>query len=323
MSPSVTALEDTIRSQPELLEQMLERDLGELPDRLGGARRIWLVGTGTSQHAAELGAWMFQGAGRDARALSSATFVRWSEPPSADDAAIVISHTGGTALAEAARDRVAASGADLIALTGRDAGWQDAIETIPKERSETYTASYTTVLVLLARAAAALDLAELRPGLDELPDRTRAALADPAVDELEPPPRLIAIAGAGPFAITAREGALKLREAARLLAEGYESEYLLHGSAVPLTGEDLLLTLQPGADEDGLSGGVGDAARAAGLSTATMEEPPGLHPLLAQIPLTVRLQRLASRLADERGQDPDTVIVPPWDDDELWARGRP
>ena len=320
----MTALEDTIRSQPELLEQMLERDLEGLTERLGRAGRIWLVGTGTSQHAAELGAWLFQGAGLDARGLSSATFVRWSEPPGAGDAAIVISHTGGTALAEAARDRVAASGADLIALTGRDAGWRDAIETIPQERSETYTASYTTVLLLLARAAAALGgSAELEAGLDQLPDRTRAALADPAADELEAPPRLIAIAGAGPFAITAREGALKLREAARLLAEGYESEYLLHGSAVPLTGEDLLLTLQPGADEDGLSAGVGDAARDAGLSTATLEEPPGLHPLLAQIPLTVRLQRLASRLADERGQDPDTVIVPPWRDDELWARGRP
>src|SRR3712207_7174955 len=34
--------------------------------------------------------------------------------------------------------------------------------------------------------------------------------------------------------VTAREGALKLREAARRLAEGFDAEYLLHGSAVPL-----------------------------------------------------------------------------------------
>jgi glucosamine--fructose-6-phosphate aminotransferase (isomerizing) len=179
------------------------------------------------------------------------------------------------------------------------------------------------VLLLLARAAAALGFRDLEAGLGELPDRTRHALADPAVGDLRPPARLFAVAGAGPFAITAREGALKLREAARFLAEGYESEYLLHGNAVPLSGEDLLIMLQPEADEDGLSAGVGDAARAAGVPATTFEEPPGVHPLLAQIPLTVRLQRLASRLADERGQDPDKVITGSWDDEGLWALGRP
>ena len=319
----MSALEDTIRSQPELLEQMLERDLGQLPDRLAGARRIWLVGTGTSQHAAELGAYLLRGAGRDALPLSSATFVRWSEAPAAEDAVIVISHTGGSAFAQAARDRALGSGAELIALTGQDAGWPGAIETVPHERSETYTASYTTVLLLLARAAAALGFRELEAGLGELPDRTREAVADPAVDDLRPPARLIAIAGPGPFAITAREGALKLREAARFLAEGFESEYLLHGNAVPLNGDDLLIVLQPDADEDGLSAGVGEAARAAGVPATVLAEPPGLHPLLAQIPLTVRLQRLASRLADERGQNPDKVITGPWDDEGLWALGRP
>jgi hypothetical protein len=39
--------------------------------------------------------------------------------------------------------------------------------------------------------------------------------------------------------------------------------------------------------------------------------------------LTVRLQLLASRFADERGQNPDTVIVPPWDDAGLWSIGSP
>jgi glutamine---fructose-6-phosphate transaminase (isomerizing) len=266
---------------------------------------------------------MFQGAGRDLRPVSSATFVRWSEPPAPEDVVIVISHTGGSAFAQAARDRALGSGARLVALTGKGAGWENAIETVPHERSETYTASYTTVLLLLARTAAALGFRELAAGLSELPDRTREAVADPAVGDVQAPARLLAVIGPGPFAITAREGALKLREAARLPAEGYESEYLLHGNAVPLSADDLLIVLQPDADEDGLSAGVGDAARAAGVPATAFEEPPGLHPLLAQIPLTVRLQRLASRLADERGQDPDKVITGPWDEDRLWALGRP
>jgi glucosamine--fructose-6-phosphate aminotransferase (isomerizing) len=54
-----------------------------------------------------------------------------------------------------------------------------------------------------------------------------------------------------------------------------------------------------------------------------IEEPSGLPTLLAQIPLTVRLQRLALRYATERGYDPDVAIEPPWDDADLWAIGSP
>jgi glucosamine--fructose-6-phosphate aminotransferase (isomerizing) len=45
--------------------------------------------------------------------------------------------------------------------------------------------------------------------------------------------------------------------------------------------------------------------------------------VLAQIPLTVRLQKLASDLADARGVDPDTVIAGGWAGDRLWAAGAP
>ena len=46
-----------------------------------------------------------------------------------------------------------------------------------------------------------------------------------------------------------------------------------------------------------------------------------LPPLLAQIPLTVRLQMLALRFAEARGQDPDRVSTGAWDDPALWAIG--
>jgi glucosamine--fructose-6-phosphate aminotransferase (isomerizing) len=292
----MTALAETIAAQPELLAEALEIDLGEAAERLHEAERVWLVGTGTSQHAAELGALMLRQAGHEALAFLSASFARFGPEPEQTDAAVVISHTGGTAFALEARAQALAAGAHLVAITGRGAGWDNAIETIDRERAETYTASYTTVLVLLAR------LAGVDPDrLAEVPERARAAVADPGMREVPSDLRLIAVAGAGPAAVTAREGALKMREGARLLAEGFESEYLLHGSAVPL----------------------GEAAAAAGVRTWTTSEPPGMHPVLAQIPLTIRLQSLASRLADERGADPDTVIVGPWQDDDLWARGAP
>lgn len=318
-----SALAGAIASQPEALELMLARELGDAPNRLAGARRIWLVGTGTSQHAAELGALMLRSAGRDVAWSSSASFVSAFPALTPADAVIVISHTAGTSFAQTARARAVAAGAQVVSITGVDRGWSEAVETVPVEQSETYTISYTSTLLVLARlslvlGATAFDDAAL--GL--VPDGVRRALAQTEPD-MPLPSRTLVIAGSGPAAITAREGALKLREAARVLSEGYEDEYLLHGGAVPLGPEDALLLISARAGPDRLLPRLGEAAGAAGLSVHSLVAPDGLPPLLAQIPLTVSLQRLAERAARERAQNPDLVIVGPWAASELWAIGGP
>ncbi len=319
----MTALAETIAAQAELLEPVLRLDLSDALARIEPARRIWLVGTGSSQHAAELGAWMFGAWDREARWSSSAAFVTTERRLDAGDAVVIISHTTETAFARRARVQALDAGARVVSITGRGRGWPEAIETVDAERSETYTASYLSALIVLARLAAGLGRAPFdKRQLAELPERVGAAARAP-VALGEPPPRLIVLAGAGPAAITAREGAIKLREAARLPAEGFEAEYLLHGSAVPLGPDDALLALQPGDDRFGLLGLLAGTAASEGLKVATVEEPDGLHSVLAQIPLTVRLQKLASDLADARGMDADKVIVDGWDDDRLWGAGNP
>ena len=65
--------------------------------------------------------------------------------------------------------------------------------------------------------------------------------AEPGIDEVAVPARSLAIVGGGPWGITAREGALKIREGARMLAEGFDTDRLLHGGAVPLTNLELRL----------------------------------------------------------------------------------
>jgi glucosamine--fructose-6-phosphate aminotransferase (isomerizing) len=319
----MTALADTIAAQAELLKPVLALDLGDTLARIEPARRIWLVGTGSSQHAAELGAWMFRTGDREARWSSSATFVSRERGLESDDAVVIISHTTETAFARRARARALAAGARVVSITGRGRGWPEAVQTVEAERSETYTASYLSALIVLARLSAALGQA----GFDErqlsaLPARIDAAARAP-VALSAPPRRLIVLAGAGPAAVTAREGAVKLREAARLPAEGFEAEYLLHGSAVPLGSDDALLAIQPGDDRFGLLGLLAGTAANEGLVVATVVEPEGLDPVLAQIPLTVRLQKLASELADARGIDADKVIVDGWEDDRLWRAGDP
>jgi glucosamine--fructose-6-phosphate aminotransferase (isomerizing) len=122
--------------------------------------------------------------------------------------------------------------------------------------------------------------------------------------------------------VTAREGALKVREASRTICEGYDAEYLLHGSAVPLNPEDHLVALHP-PDPDGFVSAVARTAEAEGIGVTRVVEPADLPPLLAQIPLTVRLQLLALRFAEEKGENPDRVIAGAWGDPALWAIGSP
>jgi glucosamine--fructose-6-phosphate aminotransferase (isomerizing) len=83
------------------------------------------------------------------------------------------------------------------------------------------------------------------------------------------------------------------------------------------------VALAPTEDRFGLLASLGAAAAAEGLRVASVSEPPGIDPVLSQIPLTVRLQRLACELADAQGVDPDLVIRSAWAVDALWQAGAP
>ena len=62
-----TALHRMIGAQADALDRIAGLDLDAPAAILAAARRVILVGTGTSQHAAELGAMMLEQAGADAR----------------------------------------------------------------------------------------------------------------------------------------------------------------------------------------------------------------------------------------------------------------
>ena len=319
----MSELAGTIARQGEVLREVLDLDLRQALRSLDGAQRVWLVGTGTSEHAARLGASMLATAGLDARPLSAAGFCARFDELGADDAVIVITHTTETAFARRGRELALAAGMPLIGVTGKGKGWSEALEVAPPERSETYTASYLAALFVLARLAVAL-------GSDQFDGADLAAipaLVDEAVTgevpRFDPPRRLAVLFGAGAAAVTSQEGALKLREAARVAAEGFESEYLLHGSAALLGPEDLMLAVDPRGDDSGLGMALLRAGAAAGCTVGGIVAPAGVHPLLAQLPMTVRLQTLAAAWADSLGADPDRVVTSPWDADFLWGAGGP
>ncbi len=319
----MTELERAIRDQPGELRRLASLDVEPHAQRLTGADRVWLVGTGTSLHAAELGAAMFARAGVDARFASSMEFARWA-PLRKGDAVVVLTHTGETAYAQASRRRALDLGAETVSITAEGVGWPEAVETGAKEGSHTYTRSYTSALAVLALIAAELGAEGLgSEAVMAAAEATEAAIADPGLDGLPEPARLLVLTGSGPGSVTAREGALKLREAARLAAEGYDAEFLLHGSAVPLGSDDALIVLGSGRDGDDFLGQLANAARAEGLDTRELDQARPEDDLMAQIPLVARLQLLALRRAEEGGHDPDAVIVGHWEDERLWATGAP
>jgi glutamine---fructose-6-phosphate transaminase (isomerizing) len=322
----MTGLEKAIRAQPAELRRLAGMELPGHARQILDCGRIWLVGTGTSQHAAELGATMLSRAGLDARPAPSSSFVLGAagERLRPGDGVIVISHTGESAFPRAAHARAREAGAVTLSITGQGAGWGDAIETVPREPSQTYTVSYLGTLAALALLADAAGAEGLGPAaLAQAADAVESAVGEPGSSGLPDPERLLVLTGIGPAAVTAREGALKMREAARRLAEGFDAEYLFHGSAVPLGGRDALVLVQPSADPHGVLREVGRAAAAEGVAVASIDETGLTDPVLSQLPLTARLQLLALDRALSGGQDPDHVITGAWEADELWDAGAP
>jgi glucosamine--fructose-6-phosphate aminotransferase (isomerizing) len=328
MSRSGTQLEYQIRSQPDELERVLtagsvKAQVHAAAEALHRVRRIWVVGTGTSQHAALLGAAMLQDAGRSAHAVSSMQFVKNAPIVGPQDGVVVVTHTGETAYALAARALAFAAGLQTITICREGAPFNDAIQTVEKESSETYTVSYTTALLALGMLASQMGADSITADkLALVPGSVRNAIEAAGTESVPVPERIVTIVGAGHSATTAREGALKVREASRVLAEGYDAEFLLHGTAVPLTQQDRLVALTT-PDEDGLVEGVARAAESEGIGVTRLAEPSPLPIILAQIPYIARLQLMALRFATSRGQDPDKVIVGHWDDPTLWSIGSP
>jgi glutamine---fructose-6-phosphate transaminase (isomerizing) len=323
----MTNLERQIRSQPEELTRVLTSHITREQVRVAAeglhrAHRLWIVGTGTSLHAAELGALMLAEAGRGAVVVPAMRFVTMAPVIGPQDSIIVVSHTAETAYALAARALAFTHNIDTLTITRQGAGLPHSIETVPRESAETYTVSYTATLCVFAMLAKELGAETIEhDALAAIPKAVEHAIETPGVEGIEVPQRLLVFTGASVSATTADEAALKAREAARLPAEGFDVEYLLHGQAVPLDGRDTLVTLGPPSSP--LLEAVASAASRAGVTVAQVVEPSDLPTLLAQIPLTVRMQSLALRLAEARGQDPDTVMVGPWADEAIWSVGAP
>src|SRR4051812_49681752 len=175
----------TMQTQPDELRRLLadRSPAHAAAERIAG-RRTWLVGIGTSWHAAHHGAWLLAEAGVDARAVQAADSAQYGPAFDASDAVIVLSHTGHTGYTLQALEAAGSVGAAVVNVSGVGKGGD--VETVEPETSYAYTASHTGALMRLAQIADALGA---RLGdLSAVPEAGARGRAPPRPGVEAPPP---------------------------------------------------------------------------------------------------------------------------------------
>jgi glutamine---fructose-6-phosphate transaminase (isomerizing) len=295
--------------------------------------RLLLVGLGTSYHAA-LAAGFAASSGPNAiRDVQVRTAFDLLEDPSAASkttTAIVFSASGDTALTLAAQRMLREKGARTILITATESGPSSEladrvlVSQYADEASWTHTVSFSAALVAFG---ALLDHWRGQPGTeavdeDAVADAVTGALAtEPAVldiVEAVSPCDDFLLLGSGVAEATAREGALKLREAAGRFSAAVGVEEFLHGvipsigpstAVVAIAGTELERTrAQQGLRAAALAGSRTYLVDSSGGPTApgTFTVPSVVRPL-APVLQVVPLQLLAYWISVSEGRNPDVM----------------
>ncbi len=258
---STTSLYRSIHEQPEAVRRLLTDWDGptRAAEKLADRQRIFLAGIGTSYHATVVGEYLLRLAGADAWALRSFEFVNYPRPLHSNDGVIVVSHRGSKLHGNKAVQRAVEAGVVTIGITGKNTKMQGPdiiIETVEQDPSSTHSISYVGAMTRLGqiatRLAALLGHAEvaqrLEQGLTQLPalmedilgreDEVRQIAQEAVANS-----RRLYFIGAGPNAVTAPEGALKVKEASYVTTEGFELEQAIHGPQVAFETEDVLIPI--------------------------------------------------------------------------------
>jgi len=233
----MSRFEAAVFAQPELIASALRAPLPAWMKPPRG-KKIFFVGVGTNHHAARIAAWLWSGAGFDARAVHAYDFVSRPYRLSKGDLGIFLSHRGGTksytVKAEAAARR---AGAATVAVCGTGAIWKGPklrLETCALEDTGAFSKSFTTTMAWLLRWAG-------KPAL--LAPFTRAASSlnwGPDSPQVAADTDLVLL-GDGLREWVACETALKLLETAHLRVRAYGLEEFLHGPHISVGAGSLVI----------------------------------------------------------------------------------
>jgi glutamine---fructose-6-phosphate transaminase (isomerizing) len=339
---------DAIFAQPGAFARVLEKNERAVEEFAAGAsscERLFLVGIGTSYHAAKVGEHLLReyGGGLDTRAIHSFDLALYGPELTSGDCVVALSHRGTKRYTARALERALEAGCRTALVTGEGGSVRtDAVfRTVAQERSAAHTVSYTAAISILARLAGrtgyhrtgseVLHESFLR---DELPAALGAALgAEERIEILAREHvgrRRIWLLGGGPSAVTAEEVALKIKETSYMQAEGMSTETMLHGPFQCVEADDLFVLIAPAGAAQVRTLEVAELVAEIGgsclvVGDGTMDLPRGMADLLAvpEVPepfsaLTclLPLQLFAYQLALVRGTNPDNFRA----DDPRFAR---
>jgi glucosamine--fructose-6-phosphate aminotransferase (isomerizing) len=165
-------------------------------------------------------------------------------------------------------------------------------------------------------------------GLEEMVHRLAAGVL--GVDSAGP--LRIVLAGGGPNAATAREGALKLLETSYVQASGWDLEQILHGPLAAVTPETVAIVLAPSGPSVDRAVGLVEALKRLGVDPLVITDDdaaghfeeahrlviPVVPEVLSPVPLVAPLQLFSYFLAVGKGLNPDLIHR----DDERYRAAR-
>ena len=327
---------DAIQAEPDTFARLAQANLKAAHDLAGDialSENLYIVGIGTSQHAAQIGEYLVRAYGGDlpTRAINSFDFALYPPRLAVRDSVIVISHRGTKQYSAEALKQARAAGCTTALITGDgtpDGSADITLHTVAQEKSSAHTISYVGTLALLALIAERIGYH--RTGYEGFPEDVltgrvpaamRAALATEAqVKELAAAHvgrRRIWLVGGGVGAVTAQEIALKIKESSYLQAEGMSVEAMLHGPFQCVEADDLFVLVAPsGAAQSriltlaAMVKEIGGACIVVGDSTATVEgatviNVPPVPETFTALTCLLPLQLFTYHLALARGTNPD------------------
>lgn len=327
-----SAMYATICRQPEDMRRVLAEGRAEaaiVGDAIAHAPHTYIVGIGTSYHAALAGQWMLRAFGVPVQAVSSYDFACYPEvyPLAADDVVLVLSHSGAKQYSLAAIERASSIRVAVFSIGGRNAehpGSGFILRTTERERSAAFTSSHLTAMTVLAQVAvgAAESLAHKRAetfadAVDRLPDQVAGIIK--REDDMLAIAQLCLgkqsyVVGAGPSEVSALEAVIKCREAAYARVDGMALEQFIHGPMICLQPDDIVLLIQVEGSSNNRNRDARTLFEALGPTLVVVGEgssevsfvTPHAEETLSPILTTVPMQLLAWHLATLQGLDPDT-----------------
>jgi glucosamine--fructose-6-phosphate aminotransferase (isomerizing) len=257
---------DCIISQPEEFVKAFsnsENAVSQCVSQLSKCKTVYLVGIGTSYHAAQIGQYILRLTSLKIcfQAHHSFDFALYGSSVSSEDGLIAISHRGNKHYTSECINKIQAAGGFSVLITGKGGCAKEvtpdiSIETVEQDSSSAHTVSYLGAIAVLSRLAVNLQIDFKKEDLFSSSffnhDLYKALkhslacedqvhnLAEKSVDH-----RRIWLVGGGPNAITAQEIALKIKETSYAQAEGMSIEAMFHGPFQCAEKEDLFILIAP------------------------------------------------------------------------------